>query len=336
MFSFFNKLPPEVRQKIWSSALNPRVVNIVYNKERGRYISPNTTIPSILHATNESRLVGLKSYELCFGTESYPDHIYFCLERDILFFDQWGADVRQTDISGNGELETPPWSSLRNKDRLRVHNIAIMSGYYDYAPVMERQMSLCSVMVSALRKFLSLEHFFIVIEEREILAPGKIEFFPTYNYEIGEFGIGVDHNCKYPPGCLICYPQLVTDGLSDIMDHHSLTWAIPKVSVVGCIRDGVPSSMGEYDFEYDDSYRSKKRKPIQREAYRHTNPDHNISEGEVIGLQRDELRYLNWCQIFTDGIYGKNLKKWVDEKRRWVWEDFESGPGTRMVFLDLK
>jgi hypothetical protein len=95
-FECFPELPEELRLQIWSAAMFARVVNIIYDMRKDKFISFNSTVPAVLHTCRESRALALKidTLKLSFGTKSYSARIYFDFARDILFFDDWNASAQ--------------------------------------------------------------------------------------------------------------------------------------------------------------------------------------------------------------------------------------------------
>src|SRR5436190_18405372 len=81
-FTLFPKLPIELRLKIWRDSIQPRMVKVRYDKAHKRCTS--FAIPAILHASRESRYVGLKTYQLCFGLENGGGGLYFNYDIDAV------------------------------------------------------------------------------------------------------------------------------------------------------------------------------------------------------------------------------------------------------------
>src|SRR5690348_5946444 len=81
-FSFFSKLPTEIRIKIWHCAMSiPRIKEIVFDKN---WNFKNTILgPSLLYTCRESRRECLSSY----NTKSdLAGQEWIRFDRDILFF----------------------------------------------------------------------------------------------------------------------------------------------------------------------------------------------------------------------------------------------------------
>jgi hypothetical protein len=93
-FTLFPKLPPEIRNQIWHLTANhPRTITI---RESNSFTSDNTVIqgvkhnatsvPSVLHVNAEARDIGLKYYELCFGSQFRRKPVYFNYAVDGILF----------------------------------------------------------------------------------------------------------------------------------------------------------------------------------------------------------------------------------------------------------
>ncbi|KAH6668516.1 hypothetical protein B0J14DRAFT_167205 [Halenospora varia] len=93
LFKLFNRLPIELRLKIWEAALpDPRVINIRQKKlrktRRGRDmmgVTSDTKAPSVLFACRESYSVASKFYTPSFALAHSIPETYFDLERDTLY-----------------------------------------------------------------------------------------------------------------------------------------------------------------------------------------------------------------------------------------------------------
>lgn len=59
-FHYFSKLPKELRDKIWSLSITPRIVKLVWKSQISTAVTPQ--VPSILHVSHEARLEGLRAY----------------------------------------------------------------------------------------------------------------------------------------------------------------------------------------------------------------------------------------------------------------------------------
>jgi hypothetical protein len=110
-FTLFPKLPTELRLKIWKlSAQQVRVVKWVYGISRrttfinkagvpqDKYYFKNLStdaLPSILHATRESRGEALRTYTLCLESH-FRNPIHFNYERDIFVFEHGHGPFKLT------------------------------------------------------------------------------------------------------------------------------------------------------------------------------------------------------------------------------------------------
>jgi hypothetical protein len=84
-FALFDSLPAELRLHVWKLSCQGRVVEVSYDPERDHCASP-TSVPSILHACQESRAEALHAlYKPAFGTKSHEPRIYFSRELDTLY-----------------------------------------------------------------------------------------------------------------------------------------------------------------------------------------------------------------------------------------------------------
>lgn len=86
VFRYFPQLPTELRLKIWSHAITPRVLEIKYHPVKCAYTS-RTSQPALLHANHESREVALSIYTPCFP------HSYINYALDTIYFrNNYGAN----------------------------------------------------------------------------------------------------------------------------------------------------------------------------------------------------------------------------------------------------
>ncbi|KAI0999336.1 hypothetical protein K3495_g8862 [Podosphaera aphanis] len=88
-FTFFSRLPTELRIAIYKLALSPRILTIHYNGSSNAFTSP-TSPPSLLSTTHESRIATQKYYRPYFGTTSSEAHIYFNPCLDTLYLPRCG------------------------------------------------------------------------------------------------------------------------------------------------------------------------------------------------------------------------------------------------------
>jgi 2EXR family len=84
-FTLFSKLPIEIRQGIWKSTLQPRVVQIYHTCERGFYSL--VQIPVALRVDQDSRSAVSFLYHMSFGNILHPANIVFNFSLDTLYFD---------------------------------------------------------------------------------------------------------------------------------------------------------------------------------------------------------------------------------------------------------
>lgn len=81
----FTRLPAELRYKIWVAALTPRIVEIHVSNDLDIGFCSRAKLPSILHATRESRQAVSSLYPHCFGSVLMPPRIRFNFEIDTLY-----------------------------------------------------------------------------------------------------------------------------------------------------------------------------------------------------------------------------------------------------------
>lgn len=86
-FTKFGLLPPELRQEIFRLSIRniPAVPIVRWNRRIGSFI-PGRKTPSILHVNREAREMGLKHWELAFGSANQPKKIYVNFEVEPIFF----------------------------------------------------------------------------------------------------------------------------------------------------------------------------------------------------------------------------------------------------------
>lgn len=128
-FTLFPELPIELRLKIWEHAFPARVVNLIYDQYHDRFHSYNSSIPTLLHIHHETREMGLKIYQLCFGTESFEARIYFDFSRDILLFDDYLQFSALTDHIHIPKLNIAPVSypeyPIEEKEMDQIQRVAV-------------------------------------------------------------------------------------------------------------------------------------------------------------------------------------------------------------------
>jgi hypothetical protein len=108
-FTLFPQSPFDIREMIWSEAIEPRTVKITIpkveqysnseleyrsNRSRELYCKPKASprqAPALLHTSHEARQIGLKPYHFSFSDRLDNKSIYFNFERDTLLFGYAGA-----------------------------------------------------------------------------------------------------------------------------------------------------------------------------------------------------------------------------------------------------
>ena len=149
-FPQFSQLPPELRLKIWSYLVQPRVVvacclynddNLQRRRQNLDRLSRGSNTPAILQINRESRSVGLNHYEPTFGTNETelapwrPDPNYLPPARPATIWFNFELDTLWLNGEVNtNDLETPAdWSYwyglpllrfLKPEDTARIRNVA--------------------------------------------------------------------------------------------------------------------------------------------------------------------------------------------------------------------
>ncbi|KAI1306881.1 hypothetical protein F5Y03DRAFT_131015 [Xylaria venustula] len=83
-FTFFTRLPTELRLQIWRSSCHRRVVEVFYDPEKC-CCTTTAPVPAVLQTCHESRCEALRIYERSFGTTSHEPRIYFNRDMDTLY-----------------------------------------------------------------------------------------------------------------------------------------------------------------------------------------------------------------------------------------------------------
>ncbi|KAK0112926.1 hypothetical protein ONS95_014646 [Cadophora gregata] len=83
-FSPFHRLPVELRVRIWSFAVEQRVVHVEWSRPRRQCLSPD--IPAILQVSRESRAEGLKIYHAVLNTSNSSTPVYINFDLDTVSF----------------------------------------------------------------------------------------------------------------------------------------------------------------------------------------------------------------------------------------------------------
>lgn len=150
-FPQFAQLPPEIRLKVWSYLVQPRIVvacclrraddddaadDIALHQaqlanrrgELSRRTTRGAAVPALLHINRESRALGLRHYELTFGWRiskllsdtptSRPPRIYFNFALDALLLT---GELEAFDSYG---FNSPMVYFLRREDTFRVRHVA--------------------------------------------------------------------------------------------------------------------------------------------------------------------------------------------------------------------
>jgi hypothetical protein len=237
-FVLFPDLPIEIRLKVWEYAFAPRVVNIIYDELEDRYHTFNSTVPTLLHIHHESRMLGLRTLKLRFGTESHEPRIYFDFSRDILLFDDY------LDLGvAYSQIGTSSYSAfLQAKELLvecqEIKRLAFNSSYFQsFVDPDHETAAFRKVVEPLLAKFHALEDIFIVVEGANPFCTSKIQFFD----------INEDHSCS--PICDVCYAKHLS--LPAVDDLRKVYGQKPQIRIVGAYRGGSRLDLGCYDKEVE-------------------------------------------------------------------------------------
>jgi hypothetical protein len=100
-FSGFRKLPPEIRNEIWISALQPRLITITSKLDQADAdckVKVETPRVELIYVCQESRAVVLKHYKHIrfYGDNGGTTFINWCLDTVFLDFPDESADVDNT------------------------------------------------------------------------------------------------------------------------------------------------------------------------------------------------------------------------------------------------
>jgi hypothetical protein len=181
-FHPFNRLPTELRLRIWSLSLpDSRIVPIrcgsgAYDGESPSYGSRGlftgctspARIPAALHACAESRDVALETYSILFGFARGPGQVVFHPKIDVLFF---GA--RTGYMAAEAQLKTC-MSLCAPADLAAVRRVAISDSLFSPGPEYRsitanaRSVEMFTLLCSRL---VSLEEIIIVAREDDIFLP---------------------------------------------------------------------------------------------------------------------------------------------------------------------
>lgn len=136
-FPRFNLLPPELRLKIWSELIQPRIVvacclqrddSLSQRRRDLDSISHGTATPVLLHVNRESRYLALQHYETTFSWRiskllsdtpvSAPARVWFNFELDAVYLT---GELEAYDSYG---FNSPMVYFLRREDTKRVLHVA--------------------------------------------------------------------------------------------------------------------------------------------------------------------------------------------------------------------
>lgn len=133
-FTLFPLLPPELRVKIWQTALLERN-SIVELRALNDTITPKSRPPMVLSINKESRYEALRAFRavsnsLSFSKDGAPQNkLYLLPERDILYFSNdyqlatpSTVQGKMADMAGTLSLLA---SSLNEIDRAKIESLAI-------------------------------------------------------------------------------------------------------------------------------------------------------------------------------------------------------------------
>lgn len=159
-FTCFRKLPPELREKVWSLALpGPRVVQMrikltvaKYSKhQRGFHLKSTTLIPNMLHTCSESRTIALQHYELGMASHLSRGHTYIDFARDIIYF----GDINEN----QGFTMASLLRDIPEKDVSKIRKLAVSQNVWNSKPF-------CNAHV--LLDFSNLEELTLVMEREGV------------------------------------------------------------------------------------------------------------------------------------------------------------------------
>jgi hypothetical protein len=85
IFTFFAKLPPEIRIQVWKLTVQEPHVISIYKVWSLEFITSQPSKPGILLVNHESRQAALEERPSCFG-DRLVHPIHYNLERDIIYF----------------------------------------------------------------------------------------------------------------------------------------------------------------------------------------------------------------------------------------------------------
>ncbi|RFU32423.1 hypothetical protein B7463_g3898, partial [Scytalidium lignicola] len=154
-FHSFTLLPPELRLRIWSSAIPPpRIVPVHFCRILDAYASPIAN-PTLLAVCLESRALGLKHYSKLLLNRKYDSRIYVDFERDTIFFDSLECspegdlsfDLAMSGPDGASErilkcaIDTQLWEVLRVFRIQSLSEIKLLRNLHIFALVLKTELS---------------------------------------------------------------------------------------------------------------------------------------------------------------------------------------------------
>jgi hypothetical protein len=111
-FTLFPKLPTEIRSIIWKLTIEPRVVEMKFDDEKGFYSTID--YPVALEVCRDSRQAVIPSYSLCFGSSFYRAHTRFNFSLDTVYLDSSFLDYSRLFLVG-----------LRDEEVSKIQHFAI-------------------------------------------------------------------------------------------------------------------------------------------------------------------------------------------------------------------
>ncbi|KAF4631268.1 hypothetical protein G7Y89_g6865 [Cudoniella acicularis] len=139
-FHKFGSLPLELRLSIWSYMIKPDFVRVLWDSAQRVFWSPRTP-PAILHACQESRHEGLKTYKLCLAPTPEFARVYI-QTMDIVAFD-WSTLGAAPGRLGR-KLSDDDYQYLQS---LMIHEIGILQHVRDGFREIERFSNLKEIAV---------------------------------------------------------------------------------------------------------------------------------------------------------------------------------------------
>jgi hypothetical protein len=129
VFTKFPELPAEIQLKIWNYAARvPRALELQYCIVDRKFLTFQHP-PAILHASSDSRTIGLGIYHLSFGTDKHPPTTYFNPFYDTIYF---GFRQYDDEIAFMVEHFYQQSGSLDPRDQIQSLAIAEHLWRYDY------------------------------------------------------------------------------------------------------------------------------------------------------------------------------------------------------------